>query len=49
MWAVSLGRECTALSPGTELLVIIRSWLGYLDNFEDRGNDVNSVFVLHIK
>lgn len=37
------------MSPGAESFVIIGSWLGYLDNFEDWRCEVNSVFVLHIK
>lgn len=40
-YSVSEGWESTAVSPGTESLVIIKSWLRYLHYFEDWRYDVN--------
>lgn len=46
LWAVCVDWECTSVCPGTESLVIIRSWVEYIDYFEDRRYEVNPVFVL---
>lgn len=46
VFPVNVGGQCrqgTAVSPGTESLVIIKSWWGYLDYFEDYRYVVHSI------